>query len=178
MYFLSPTELEALCTFVDRNLNNGFIHPSKSPHGAPILFVKKKSGELGLCIDYYSLNQISKKDRHLLPLLSDLLDTPKKGCVCTKIDLCHTYHLGHIADREEWKATFHTHYGSYEWLVVLFSLTNAPMTFQWFMNNIFLDLLDICVIVYLDDILIYSDDMLQHRAHVKEVLQRLSTNGL
>ena len=80
----------------------------------------------------------------------------------TKIDLRHAYHLVCIADREEWKTTFHTHYGSFEWLVIPFGLMNAPATFQRFMNDIFHDLLDVCVVVYLDDILIYSKDMSQH----------------
>src|SRR6202789_4643733 len=178
MYSLSPSELEALRIFIDENLNNGFIRPSNSPHGAPILFVKKKSGELRLCVDYRGLNRISKKNRYPLPLLSDLLDTLKKARCYTKIDLRHTYHLVHIADGEEWKTTFRTCYGSFEWLVVPFGLTNAPATFQRFMNDIFHDLLDIWVVVYLDDILIYSEDMSQHRAHIKEVLRRLRANGL
>ena len=130
MYSLSPTELEALCTFIDENLNNGFICPSKSPHRAPILFVKKKSGELWLCVDYCGINRLSKMDRYPLPLHLDLLDTPKKAHVYTKIDLCHTYHLVLSADGEEWKTTFHIHYGSYEWLVVPFGLTNAPLPFN------------------------------------------------
>ena len=162
MYSLSPTELEALRVFIDENLSNGFIRPSNSPHRAPILFVKKKSRELWFCIDYCSLNRISKKDRYPLPLLSDLLDTLKKARVYTKIDLRHAYHLVRIADGEEWKTTFRTRYGSFEWLVVPFGLTNTPATFQRFMNDIFHDLLDVCVVVYLDDILIYSEDMSQH----------------
>jgi Reverse transcriptase (RNA-dependent DNA polymerase) len=141
-------ELEALQTFIDENFNNGFIHPLKSPHGAPILFVKKKGGDLQLCVDCHSLNRISKKDRYPLPLLSDLLDTPKKACIYTKIDLHHAYHLVHTANGEEWKTTFYTHYGSFKWLVVPFSLTNAPAMFQHFMNNIFHDLLDVCVIIF------------------------------
>ena len=113
MYSLSPMKLEALCTFIDENLNNGFIHPSKSPHRAPILFVKKKSKGLQLCLDYHSINRLSKKDRYPLPLLADL-DAPKKAHMYTKIDLCHAYHLVCIADGEEWKTTFCTCYGSYE----------------------------------------------------------------
>ena len=96
----------------------------------------------------------------------------------TKIDLRHAYHSVRIADGEEWKTTFRTCYGSFEWLVIPFGLTNAPATFQRFMNDIFHDLLDICVVVYLDDILIYSEDMSQHQEHIKEVLQRLRAHGL
>src|ERR1700679_3813160 len=103
MYSLSPSELEALRIFIDENLNNRFIRPSNSPHGAPILFVKKRSGELRLCIDYRGLNQISKKDRYPLLLLSDLLDTLKKARCYTKTDLRHAYHLVRIGNGEEWK---------------------------------------------------------------------------
>ena len=100
----------------------------------------------------------------------DLLDAPKKVHVFTKIDLHHAYYLVWIAEGQEWKTTFHTCYGSFEWLVMPFGLTNAPAAFQHFMNDIFSDLLDVCIIVYLDNILIYSEDMTQHKAHVKEVL--------
>jgi hypothetical protein len=120
----------------------------------------------------------TKKDCYPLPLISDLLDTPRKARVFTKIDLRHAYHLVHIAEGEEWKTTFRTHYGSFEWLVIPFGLTNAPAAFQRFMNDIFSDMLDVNVIVYLDDILIYSDNMTQHKAHIKEVLRRLRKNGL
>ena len=178
MYSLSPTELEALRVFIEENARSGFIRPSKSPHGAPILFVKKKGGDLRLCVDYRGLNRLTKKDRYPLPLISDLLDTPRKARVFTKIDLRHAYHLVRIADGDEWKTTFRTRYGSFEWLVVPFGLSNAPAAFQRFMNDIFSDMLDVSVIVYLDDILIYSDDMTQHKAHVKEVLRRLRKNGL
>ena len=178
MYSLSQSELETLRSFIDEHVNLGFIRPSKSPHSAPILFIKKKDGSLRLCVDYRGLNRISKKDRYPLPLLSDLLDAPKKARVFTKIDLRHAYHLVRIANGEEWKTTFRTRYGSFEWLVMPFGLTNAPAAFQRFMNDIFSDLLDVCVIIYLDNILIYSEDMTKHKAHVKEVLRRLRKNGL
>ena len=110
-------------------------------------------------MDYHGLNHITKKDRFPLPLLTDLLDAPKKARVFTKIDLHYAYHLIWIADREEWKTTFRMRYGSFEWLVMPFGLTNAPTAFQRFMNDVFSDLLDVCIIVYLDDILIYSEDM-------------------
>jgi len=178
MYSLSPTELEALRVFIEENVRNGFIRPSNSPHGAPILFVKKKDGSLRLCVDYRGLNRLTKKDRYPLPLLSDLLDTPRKARIFTKIDLRHAYHLVRVAEGDEWKTTFRTRYGSFEWLVVPFGLTNAPAVFQRFMNDIFSDMLDVTVIVYLDDILIYSDDIDKHKSDVKEVLRRLRKHGL
>jgi hypothetical protein len=156
----------------------GFIRPSKSSHGAPVLFVKKKDGSLRLCVDFRGLNKISKKDRYPLPLITDLLNAPRKARLYTKIDLRHAYHLVRIAEGDEWKTAFRTRYGSFEWLVMPFGLTNAPVAFQRFMNDIFGDLLDVCVIVYLDDILIYSDDPKQHTEHVREVLRRLRKHGL
>jgi len=144
-----------------------------SPYGAPVLFVKKKDGSLRLCVDFRSLNKITKKDRYPLPLISDLLDSPHKARIYTKIDLQHAYHLVRIAEEDKWKTAFRTHYGAFEWSVMSFRLTNAPAAFQRFMNDVFSDLLDVCIVVYLDDILIYSDDITQHQSHVKEVLKRL-----
>jgi len=149
-----------------------------SPHRAPVLFVKKKDGSLQLCVDFRRLNKITKKDRYPLPLISDLLDSPHKARIYTKIDLWHAYHLVRIAKGDEWKTAFCTHYGAFEWSVMPFGLTNAPAAFQRFMNNVFSDLLDMCIVVYLDDILIYSDDITQHRSHIKEVLKRLWKAGL
>ena len=178
IYSLSPLELQALREFIDENLRSGFIRPSSSAHGAPVLFVKKKDGSLRLCVDFRGLNRISKKDRYPLPLISDLLDAPRKARLYTKIDLRHAYHLVRIADGDEWKTAFRTRYGSFEWRVMPFGLTNAPAAFQRFMNDIFSDLLDVCVIVYLDDILIYSDNPDDHPAHVRTVLERLRKHGL
>lgn len=178
MYSLSQSEQQALKEFIDEHLGLGFIRSSKSPHGAPVLFVKKKDGSLRLCVDYRGLNRVSKKDRYPLPLISDLLDSPRKASVYTKIDLRHAYYLVRIAEGDEWKTTFRTRYGSFEWLVVPFGLTNAPSAFQRFMNDIFADLLDVYVIIYLDDILIYSDNMADHKKHVKEVLRRLRKHKL
>jgi len=178
MYSLSQTETKALREFVDEHLRINFIRPSSSAHGAPILFVKKKDGSLRLCVDYRGLNRISKKDRYPLPLISDLLDAPGNAKIYTKIDLRHAYHLVRIAEGDEWKTTFRTRYGSFEWLVMPFGLSNAPAAFQRFMNDIFSDLVDECVIVYLDDILIYSSDPSAHKKHVKEVLRRLRQHGL
>ena len=98
--------------------------------------------------------------------------------VYTKIDLWHAYHLVRIADGDEWKTAFRTQYGSYEWLVMPFGLTNAMATFQQFINSVFTDMLDVCMVVYLDNILIYSDNMEDHKKHVQEVLQRLHQHKL
>jgi hypothetical protein len=178
MYSLSSSETLALREFLDENLRIGFICPSTSAHGAPILFVKKKDGSLRLCVDYRGLNKLTKKDRYPLPLISDLLDAPGKARIYTKIDLRHAYHLVRIADGDEPKTTFRTRYGSFEWLVMPFGLSNAPAVFQRFMNDVFSDMVDVCVVVYLDDILIYSNDTASHKKHVKEVLRRLRKHGL
>jgi hypothetical protein len=178
IYPLSPLELEALRNFLEENLSTGFIRPTSSKHGAPVIFVKKKSGALRLCVDYRGLNRITKKDRYPLPLISDLLDIPRKAKFYTKIDLRSGYYLVRVAEGDEWKTAFRTRYGSFEWCVVPMGLTNAPAAFQRFMNDIFKDLIDKNVIVYLDDILIYSDTLEEHRKHVKEVLRRLRKHGL
>ena len=139
----------------------------------PVLFVKKKDSSLQLCVDYRGLNRLTRKDRYPISLITDLLDAPKRARYYTKIDLRSAYHLVRIAKGDEWKTAFRTRYGSFEWLVMPFRLSNAPLAFQRFMNEVFSDMLDICVVVYLDDILIYSDDLDIHKSHVKEVLKRL-----
>ena len=163
---LSPREQEALREFLDTHLQTGFISPSNSPHGAPVLFALKKDGKLRLCVDFRGLNKITKKDRYPLPLISDLLDAPRKARIYSKIDLKHAYHLVRIAAGNEWKTTFRTRWGSYEWNVMPFGLTNAPAGWQRFINEVLADLIDVNVIVYLDDILIYSDDAESHTEHV------------
>jgi len=173
IYSLSKFEQEVLKEFIDENLINEFICLTSSSYGAPVLFVKKKDGSLWLCIDFRRLNRITKGDQYLLLLISDLLDSPRKARIYTKIDLQYAYHLVCIAEGDEWKTAFCTCYGAFEWSVMLFGLTNTPAAFQCFMNNVFSNLLDVCVVVYLDDILIYSDNITQHWSHVKEVLKRL-----
>ena len=118
------------------------------------------------CVDFRGINRITKKDRYPLPLISDLLDAPRKARIYTKIDLQHAYHLVRIAAGDKWKTAFRTRYGLFEWKVMPEGLTNAPAGFQCFMNDIFADMIDISIIVYLDDILIYSNDATQHVAHV------------
>jgi len=129
IYSLSKFEQEALKEFIDENLTNGFIHSTSSPHRAPVLFVKKKDSSLRLCVNFHGLNKITKKDRYPLPLISDLLDSPRKARIYTKIDLQHMYHLVRIAEGDEWKTAFWTRYGAFEWSVMPFGLTNTPATF-------------------------------------------------
>jgi len=121
---------------------------------------------------------MTRKDRYPIPLLNDLLDAPRKARIYSKIDLKSAYHLVRIAKGDEWKTAFHIRYGSFKWLVMPFGLSNAPSAFQRFINDIFSDLLDVSVVIYLDDILIYSDNMDDHKKHVKEVLRRLRENRL
>ena len=178
LYSLSPFELNTLQEFINENLSTSFIHPTSSSLAAPVLFVKKKDGSLRLWVDYRGLNKLTRKDCYPLPLISNLLDSPSRAKVYTKIDLRHAYHLGCIADGDKWKTTFRTHYGPYEWLVMPFGLTNAPSAFQRFMNMIFADMLDVCIVAYLDNILIYLDNKEDHRKHVWEVLRHLRKHGL
>ena len=107
-----------------------------------------------------------------------MLDTARKAKVYTKLNLKHAYHLVPIAPGDEWKTAFRTRYGSFEWCVIPEGLTNAPAAFQRFVNNIFADMLDVSVVIYLNDILIYSDDQESHRANVQEVLRQLRKHGL
>src|SRR5882672_968570 len=108
---------------------------------------RKKDGSLRLGVDFRGLNRIYKKDRYPLPLISDLLDTPRKAWIYTKIDLWHAYHLIRLSPRDEWKTAFRTCYGSFKWLVMPEGLTNAPAAFQRFMNDIFADMIDVIVII-------------------------------
>ena len=156
----------------------GFIQPTSSLHSVPVLFFKKKDGSLRLCINFHSLNHISKKNHYPLLLISNLLDLPYKARIYSKIDFHHAYHLVRIANGDEWKTAFRTCYKSFKWSVIPFGLTNAPTAFQWFMNDIFSDLLDVCVMIYLDDILIYLNNMSKHHQHVKEVFKCLQKTSL
>ena len=161
IYSLWASEQEALKEFIKKNLNTDFIQPT-SLHSALVLFVKKKDGSLCLYVNFYDLNYISKKDHYPHSLIFDLLDSPCKAWIYSKINLCHTYHLVHITDGNEWKTTFKTHYRLFEWSVIPFGLTNISVAFQWFMNDIFSNLLNVCIMIYLNNILIYSNNISEH----------------
>ena len=178
IYNLSPTELEVLRAYIEENLANGFIRHSKSPAGAPIFFVKKKDGSLRLVVDYRGLNKVTIRNRYALPLISSLLERVNGAKFFTKIDLRGAYNLVRIRPGDEWKTAFRTRYGHFEYTVMPFGLTNAPAVFQHMANDIFRDLLDICLIIYLDDLLIYSKTQEEHDSHVLLVLKRLRENGL
>ena len=178
IYSLSEVELKALDDYLKENLKKGFIRPSSSPAGAPILFVKKSDGSLRLCVDYRGLNRITRKNRYPLPLIQESLDRLKEASWFTKIDLRAAYNLIRISSGDEWKTAFRTRYGLFEYLVMPFGLTNAPASFQHLINSVLRDYLDIHVIVYLDDILIFSKTREEHVNHVKQVLQRLQSNQL
>jgi hypothetical protein len=122
------------------------------------LFVKKKDGSLRLCVDYPGLNKITKKNQYPLPLISGLLDRLCTGKIFTKLDLRGAYNLLKIHSGDEWKTIFRTRYGHFEYTVMPFGLTNAPAVFQHLMNDIFREYMDEFVVVYLDDILIFSKD--------------------
>lgn len=170
---LSPAELDELKKQLTTLTEHGFIRPSKSPYGAPVLFVKKKSGELRMCVDYRALNKITVKNSYPLPRISELLDR-LHGAVCfSKIDLRSGYHQIRISEEDVEKTAFKTRYGHFEFLVLPFGLCNAPATFMRMMHDIFHDYLDSFVIIYLDDILVYSRTPEEHLRHVRLVLERL-----
>ncbi|KAG5720269.1 hypothetical protein E4T56_gene3343 [Termitomyces sp. T112] len=173
IYNISEIELQALKEYLDDILGKGFIRPSISAAGAPVLFAKKKDGSLRLCVDYWGLIKVTKKNWYPLPLIGDLVDRLCSAQIYTKIDLCSGYNNVRIALGHEWKTAFRTHYGLFEYLVMPFGMTNSPATFQYFMNDIFHDMNDVFVIVYLDNILIYLNLPAEHLEHVRRVLEQL-----
>jgi hypothetical protein len=170
---LDENRLHALREYLETNVEQGWIRESTSPAGTPIHFVQKKDGGLRLCVDYWGLNAITVKDRMPLPLIGEVLDPLANAKIYTKLDVKDAYHNLWIAEGDEWKMAFRTKYGLYEYLVMPFGLTNAPASFQRWMNVILTDYLDVFCIAYLDDILIYSDDLEQHYRHVKMILRRV-----
>src|SRR5438046_2884552 len=172
-YNMSPAELRALHEYLKEALVKGWIRESQSPAGAPILFVPKKSGKLHLCVDYHGLNAITIKNRYPLPLISELLDRLNGSVIFSKIDLRNAYHRIRIREGDEWKTAFRTRYSHFEYLVVPFGLTNAPATFQAYINNALQGLVDDFCVVYLNDILIFSKSEEEHYEHLELVIERL-----
>ena len=178
IYHLNPEHEEVLREYIKENLEKGNIRLSTSPAGYPILFVPKKLDKDGkvkwrLCVDYRKLNEITIKNCYPLPLISELRDKLGKAKWFTALDLPNGYNLIRIKEGDEWKTAFRTKYGHFEYVVMPFGLTNAPASFQNMINHVLRNFIDKFVVVYLDDILIYSENLEQHRQHVKMVLQAL-----
>ncbi|KAL0539519.1 hypothetical protein IC582_023734 [Cucumis melo] len=177
-YRMAPAELKELKVQLQKLLDKGFIRPSVSPWGAPVLFVKKKDGSMRLCIDYRELNKVTVKNRYPLPRIDDLFDQLQGATVFSKIDLRSGYHQLRIKDEDVPKTAFRSRYGHYEFIVMSFGLTNAPAVFMDLMNRVFREFLDTFVIVFIDDILIYSKTEAEHEEHLRMVLQTLRDNKL
>jgi hypothetical protein len=156
-YRMSTPELKELQMQLEELLKKGYICPSVSPWGAPVLFMKKKDGTLRLCIDFRQLNKVTIKNKYPLPRIDDLFDQLKDAKIFSKIDLRSGYHQVRIKEEDVSKTTFRTRYGHYEFTVVPFGLSNAPVVFMCLMNGVFWEYLDKFVIVFLDDILVYSN---------------------
>jgi hypothetical protein len=177
-YRLSVGELDELKKQLSELTAHGFIRPSTSPYGAPVLFVKKKDGSMRMCVDYRALNKITIKNKYPLPRIDELFDRLKGAKYFSKIDLVSGYHQVRIHADDVEKTAFRTRYGHYEFLVLPFGLTNAPATFMNLMQMIFKNQLDDFVIVFLDDILIFSKTEGEHLKHIEKVLSLLRENRL
>ena len=171
--------MEACQKFLDENLAKGYIRPSKSPWAAPFFFVTKKDGSLRPVQDYQGLNAQTITDKYPLPLIGDLIDKLKGAKIFTKLDLRWGYNNVRIKEGDEHKAAFRCPLGHFEPTVMFFGLCNSPATFQAMMNDIFKDYIqEGWIVIYMDDILIFNNDLEEHRIRVKKVLQRLRDNNL
>jgi hypothetical protein len=165
-YKMTPKELAELKVQLNELLDKGYIHPNSSPWGCPALFVKKKDQSLRLCVDYRLLNVVTIKNKYPLPRIDILFDQLAGAKVFSKVDLCSGYHQIKIRPEDIPKTGFSTRYGLYEYLVMSFGLTNAPAHFMYLMNSVFMLELDKFVVVFIDDILIYSKSEEEHAQHL------------
>ncbi|GJY08602.1 putative reverse transcriptase domain-containing protein [Tanacetum coccineum] len=177
-YRLAPSEMKELAEQLQELSDKGFIRPSSSPWGAPVLFVKKKDGSFRMCIDYRELNKLTVKNRYPLPRIDDLFDQLQGSSVYSKIDLRSGYHQLRVREEDIPKTAFRTRYGHYEFQVMPFGLTNAPAVFMDLMNRVCKPYLDKFVIVFIDDILIYSKNKEEHEEHLKLILELLKKEEL
>ena len=172
-YQLGKPELDALKTELDDLMSKGLIRPSVSPWGAPILLVGKKDGGKRLCIDYRELNKVTVKNRCPLPRIDDMFDQLEGARVFSKLDLRSGYHQVRVREVDVPMTAFRTRYGHYEFLVMPFGVTNAPSTFMALMNRVFFEQLDQFVVVFIDNILVYSKTLEDHVVHLRSVLETL-----
>ena len=177
-YRMAPVELQELRVQLQELLDKGFLTPSTLPWGTPVLFTKKKDKTLRLCIDSRKLNRVMVNNRYLLPRIDDLFDKLRKARFYSKINLRTGYH--HLRVRETYipKTAFRTRYGHFEFTVMPFGLTNAPIAFMDLMHRVFQRYLDQFVVVFVDDILIYSQSEREHEDHLRIVLQLLRDHQL
>nr|GEX48883.1 putative reverse transcriptase domain-containing protein [Tanacetum cinerariifolium] len=172
-YQLAPSKMKELAEQLQELSDKGFIRPSSSPWGAPVLFVKKKDGSFHMCIDYRELNKLTVKNRYLLPRIDDLFDQLQGSSVYSKIDLRSGYHQLRVREEDIPKTAFRTRYGHYEFQVMPFYLTNAPTVFMDLMNRLCKPYLDKFMIIFIDDILIYSKNKKEHEEHLTLILELL-----
>ncbi|KAM0985823.1 hypothetical protein ACFX2C_013058 [Malus domestica] len=177
-YRMAPAELRELKVQLQELMDKGLVQSSTSPWGALVLFVRKKDGTLRLCIDYRQLNRVTIKNCYPLPRIDDLFDQLKGAYIFSKIDLRSGYYQLKIKNEDVPKTTFKTRYGHYEFLVMPFGLTNAPAAFMDLMNRVFQPYLDRFVIVFIDDILVYSKSKAKHARHLNLVLSSLREHQL
>ncbi|GKA70415.1 putative reverse transcriptase domain-containing protein [Tanacetum coccineum] len=177
-YRLAPSEMKELSDQLQELSNKGFIRPSSSPWGAPVLFVKKNDGSFRMCIDYRELNKLTVKNHYPLPRIDDLFDQLQGSCVYSKIDLRSGYHRLRVREEDIPKTAFKTRYGHYEFQVMPFGLTKASTVFMDLMNRVCKPYLDKFVIVFIDDILIYSKNKQEHEEHLKLILELLKKEEL
>jgi hypothetical protein len=175
---MPPNELVELKTQLQDLLEKGFIWPSSSPRGCPAIFVKKKDQTLRMCVDYRPLNEVTIKNKYPLPQIDILFDQLTRARVFSKIDLRSGYHQICIRPEDIPKTTFTMRYGLFEYLVMSFGLTNAPAHFTYLMNSVFMPELDKFVVVFIDDILIYSKNEEEHAQHLRIVLTCLREHQL
>ncbi|KAJ8760210.1 hypothetical protein K2173_011080 [Erythroxylum novogranatense] len=178
LHWMAPVELKELKEQLEELMEKGYIRQSSLPWGAPILFVKKKDGSLRMCVDYRKLNQVTVKNRYPLPRIDDLFDQLQGAKVFSKIDLRSGYHHLRIKELDVPKSAFRTRYGHFEFLVMPFGLTNASAAFMDLMNRVFKSFLDQFIIVFIDDILVYSKSDEQHEEHLRISLETLRRHEL
>jgi hypothetical protein len=177
-YKMTPKELAELKIQLNELLDKGYIHPSSSPWGCPVLFVKKKDQSLRLCVDYRPLNAVVVKNKYPMPRINILSDQLRSAKVFSKVDLHSGYHQIKIHPEDISKAAFSTRYRLYEYLVMSFGLTNAPAHFMYLMNSVFMPELDKFVVAFIDDILVYSKNEEEHAWQLRVILQRLRDHQL
>jgi hypothetical protein len=177
-YRMSTPKMKELQLQLQELLKKGYIHPIVSPWGAPVLFVHKKDGALRLCIDFKQLNKVTVKNKYPLLRIDDLFDQLKDSNIFSKIDLRSGYHQVRIKDEDISKTAFRTRYGHYEFTVVPFGLSNVPIVFMCLINGVFKDYLDEFIIIFLNDILVYSKSEEEHEQHLRMVLQILREHQL